>query len=102
MSRDAIIVADRLTRLRRIEGQVRGLQHMLERDDTCVELLTQIKSVTRALDSVAMGVLDEHIRDCVARASGAEPARVGELVNDVTFAVGRLTRTSRMRSSNRR
>lgn len=86
-------VSDRLTRLRRIEGQVRGLQHMIERGDACIDLLTQIKSVTRALDSVAVGVLDQHVRDCVARTSDAGPARVDEMVNDVTYAVARLTRT---------
>ena len=88
----AINLPDRLTRLRRIEGQVRGLQHMIERGDSCVDILTQIKSVTGALDSVALGVLDQHVRDCVARASQAEPARAFEPSDDVAHAVARLTR----------
>lgn len=93
MSGYAINLPDRLTRLRRIEGQIRGLQHMLERGDSCVDILTQIKSVTGALDSVAIGVLDQHVRDCVARASVAGPARAEEMINDVAHAVARLTRT---------
>lgn len=92
MSGFPMSVSDRPTRLRRIEGQVRGLQHMIERGDASIDLLTQIKSVTRALDSVAVGVLDQHVRDCVARTSDAGPARVDEMVNDVTYAVARLTR----------
>jgi len=89
----AISVRDRVTRLRRIEGQVRGLQHMIERGDACVDVLTQIKSVTRALESVAIGVLDQHVRDCVAQTSADGPARLEEVIGDVTAAVSRLTRT---------
>ena len=88
----AISVPDLLTRLRRIEGQVRGLQHMIERGDACIDILTQIKSVTKALDSVAIGLLDKHLRECVARASDAEPGRVEEMINDVAHVVARLTR----------
>lgn len=89
----AISVRDRLTRLRRIEGQVRGLQHMIERGDPCVDILTQIKSVTSALESVALAVLDQYVRDCVARTSADGPARLEEMITDVTDAVARLTRT---------
>ena len=49
-------------RLRRIEGQVRGLQRMIEEDAYCVDVLTQVSSVTKALQSVALGLLDEHVR----------------------------------------
>ena len=87
----AISVSDRVTRLRRIEGQVRGLQHMIERGDACIDVLTQIKSVDAALDGVAIGVLGQHVRDCVARASEAGPAGVDEMVDEVTYAVARLT-----------
>jgi DNA-binding FrmR family transcriptional regulator len=60
-----------LRRLRRIEGQVRGLQRMIDEDAYCIDLLTQVAAVTRAIQSVAVGVLDEHIRHCVAEASRA-------------------------------
>lgn len=93
MSGYAISVSDRLTRLRRIEGQVRGLQHMLERGDACVDILAQIKSVTGALESVAVGILDQHVRDCVARTSEAGPAALDEMISDVAYAVAMLTRT---------
>ncbi len=57
-----------LRRLRRIEGQVRGLQRMIEEDQYCIDILTQISSVSRALQGVGLGLLDEHIRGCVRRA----------------------------------
>jgi DNA-binding FrmR family transcriptional regulator len=88
-----ISVAECLTRLRRIEGQVRGIQHMIERSDGRIEVLTQIKSVTAALDSVALGVLDQHVRDCVARTSESGRDRVDEIIDDVAYAVARLRRT---------
>jgi DNA-binding FrmR family transcriptional regulator len=93
VSRYATSVPDQLTRLRRIEGQVRGLQHMIERDDACVDILTQIKSVTRALESVAVGVLDQHVRECVARTSDAGPDQLDEMISDVAHALARFTRT---------
>jgi CsoR family transcriptional regulator, copper-sensing transcriptional repressor len=65
-----------LTRLRRIEGQVRGLQRMLEEDRYCIDVLTQISSATRALQGVAVNLLDEHVRHCVRDAitEGADAA----------------------------
>ena len=67
---------DYLTRLRRIEGQVRGLQRMVEEDKYCIDILTQVSAVTRALQSVALGLLDEHLGHCVAQAvaEGGETA----------------------------
>lgn len=59
-------------RLRRIEGQVRGLQRMIDEDTYCVDVLTQIASVTKALQGVALGLLDEHVRHCVAHAEGRD------------------------------
>jgi CsoR family transcriptional regulator, copper-sensing transcriptional repressor len=53
------------TRLRRIEGQIRGLQRMLDEDRYCIDVLTQISSATRALQGVAVSLLDEHVRHCV-------------------------------------
>lgn len=84
---------DYLKRLRRIEGQVRGLQSMVEQDTYCIDVLTQISSVTKALQSVGLGLLDEHIRHCVREAAveseGAGDAKVEEAV----AAVARLLRS---------
>ena len=60
-----------LRRLRRIEGQVRGLQRMIGEDKYCIDILTQVAAVTRALQSVALGLLAEHLRHCVAQAVSA-------------------------------
>ena len=68
---------DVLKRLRRIEGQVRGLQRMVDEDTYCIDVLTQVSAATRALQSVAVGLLDEHLRHCVADAAAA-----GERVAD--------------------
>ncbi len=59
---------DYLRRLRRVEGQVRGLQRMIERDEYCIDVLTQVSAATKALQSVALGLLDEHLGHCVAEA----------------------------------
>ncbi len=78
-----------LTRLRRVEGQVRGVQGMVEDDRYCIEVLTQIAAVQAALDKVALGLLDDHARHCVVGADGRDRAeRTTELMN----AVGRLMR----------
>lgn len=95
-----------LTRLRRIEGQVRGLQRMVDEDTYCIDVLTQIASVTKALQGVGMGLLDDHIRHCVKEAaerSGSSPddpsgdAAVDDVFDDkveeVMSAVGRMLRT---------
>jgi len=66
---------DYLKRLRRIEGQVRGLQRMIEEDTYCIDVLTQVSAATKALQSVAIGLLDEHVRHCVADASPRTPRR---------------------------
>ena len=60
-----------LKRLRRIEGQVRGLQRMVEEDKYCIDILTQVSAVTKALQSVALGLLDDHLAHCVAEAVAA-------------------------------
>lgn len=89
---------DHLRRLRRIEGQVRGLQRLIEEDTYCIDVLTQIASVTKALQGVGLGLLDEHIRHCVAGAM-AEGAATGdttagdEKVHEAVAAVARLLRT---------
>jgi CsoR family transcriptional regulator, copper-sensing transcriptional repressor len=84
---------DYLMRLRRIEGQVRGLQRMVETDKYCVDILTQVAAVTRALQSVALGLLDEHLSHCVAEAvtEGADTAAAK--IREASAAVARLVRS---------
>jgi CsoR family transcriptional regulator, copper-sensing transcriptional repressor len=77
------------TRLRRIEGQVRGLQGMVEDDRYCIDILTQIGAVQAALDKVALGLLDDHARHCVM---GAPKDEQGEKTEELMAAVGRLMR----------
>lgn len=60
---------DYLSRLRRIEGQVRGLQRMIQADEYCIDVITQLSSVTAARQSVALGLVDEHLRHCVMQAT---------------------------------
>src|SRR3712207_2777127 len=80
-----------LTRLRRIEGQVRGIQGMVEDDRYCIDVLTQISAVQAALDKVALGLLDEHARHCVMGADGDEQV---DKTDELMAAVGRLMRRS--------
>lgn len=70
------------TRLRKIEGQVRGLQRMVEQDQYCIDVLTQVNSVVAALRAVGMGLLDDHVRHCVREslASGNGDEKVDELL----------------------
>lgn len=84
---------DYLNRLRRIEGQVRGLQRMIDEDAYCVDVLTQIASVSRALQGVGLGLLDEHIRHCVRIAATADDAEGDEKISEAVQAVERLLRT---------
>jgi DNA-binding FrmR family transcriptional regulator len=84
---------DYLKRLRRIEGQVRGLQRMIERDEYCIDVLTQISAASKALQSLALGMLDEHLKHCVtdAVAEGGEVA--DEKVREASEAIARLVRS---------
>lgn len=83
---------DYLTRLRRIEGQVRGLQRMIEEDTYCIDVLTQITSVTKALQAVGLGLLDEHVRHCV-REAAEESTETGDAkVDEAIAAIDRLLR----------
>ena len=83
---------DYLNRLRRIEGQVRGLQRMITDDEYCIDVLTQIASVSKALQGVGLGLLDEHLRHCVADAVRADDAQGDEKVHEAVAAVERLLR----------
>ena len=84
---------DYLKRLRRIEGQVRGLQRMVDEDTYCIDVLTQISSVTKALQGVGIGLIDEHLRHCV-RAAAEESEEAGDAkINEATAAIERLLRS---------
>jgi len=80
-------------RLRRIEGQVRGLQRMIDEDTYCIDVLTQVSATTSALQSVAIGLLDEHLRHCVSEAVAAGGPEGAEKVAEATAAIGRLVRS---------
>ena len=84
---------DYLKRLRRIEGQVRGLQRMVEDDKYCIDVLTQVSAATRALQSVALGLLDDHLRHCVAGAvASGDDAESARLIDEATDAIERLVK----------
>ena len=85
---------DYLKRLRRIEGQVRGLQRMVEEDAYCIDVLTQVSAVTNALRGVAVGLLDEHVRHCVSDAAASgDQARVDEMVTEASRSIERLLKS---------
>jgi CsoR family transcriptional regulator, copper-sensing transcriptional repressor len=75
-----------LTRLARVEGQVRGVTRMVEEDRYCIDVLTQIEAAEAALDKIALGLLDDHVRNCMRAGKGASEKQVQELMG----AVGRL------------
>lgn len=81
---------DYLKRLRRIEGQVRGLQRMIEDDRYCIDVLTQVSAATRALHSVAIALLEDHIGTCVAQATAAGGADAPKKVKEASDAIARL------------
>ena len=84
---------DLLRRLRRIEGQVRGLQQMVEDDRYCIDVLTQISAATKALQSVAMGMFDDHLRHCVADAVAEGGPDADRKLTEATAAVERLLKS---------
>ncbi len=81
-----------VTRLRRIEGQVRGLQRMVEEQTYCIDVLTQVSSTTRALQAVAVELLRDHLGHCVAHAAGDEAA-LDERVDEAIQAIARLVKS---------
>ena len=81
---------DHLTRLRKIEGQVRGLQRLVDEDTYCIDILTQIASVTAALKKVALGLVDQHLRHCVLDAVDADPDTGQLRLTEATVAIERL------------
>jgi DNA-binding FrmR family transcriptional regulator len=84
---------DYLQRLRRVEGQVRGLHRMVEEDKYCIDILTQVSAVTRALESVALGLLKDHLGHCVAEAIDEGGEGAAEKVREASDAIARLVRS---------
>lgn len=83
-----------LSRLRRIEGQVRGLHRMVEEDTYCIDVLTQLAAVSKALQGVGVLLLNEHLQHCVAgAAAGGDAEHTESLVDEATRAIQRLLRT---------
>jgi CsoR family transcriptional regulator, copper-sensing transcriptional repressor len=82
-----------LRRLRRIEGQVRGLQRMVEDDTYCIDVLTQISAATRALQAVAVGLLEDHLGHCVTEAVAQGGPDADAKVKEAAEAVARLVRS---------
>jgi DNA-binding FrmR family transcriptional regulator len=80
-------------RLRRIEGQVRGLQTMIDEDRYCIDVLTQVSAVTKALQAVALELLDEHLVHCVQEAVDAGGPDAGAKVAEASAAIARLVRS---------
>ncbi len=84
---------DYLKRLRRIEGQARGLQKMVEDEKYCIDILTQVSAMTKALQSVALGLLDEHLSHCVVQAAASGGPEADAKVREASEAIARLVRS---------
>lgn len=84
---------DYLRRLRRIEGQVRGLQRMVDEDQYCIDILTQISAVTKALESTALRLLDEHLSHCVSHAIAEGGQEADDKLAEASAAIARLVRS---------
>ncbi|OLT47568.1 CopY family transcriptional regulator [Saccharomonospora sp. CUA-673] len=84
---------DYLKRLRRIEGQTRGLQRMVEEEQYCIDILQQVSAVTKALHSVSLGLLDEHMRHCLMRAAAEGGAEAEAKIKEANDAIARLVRS---------
>ncbi|MEO5834508.1 MAG: metal-sensitive transcriptional regulator [Nakamurella sp.] len=84
---------DYLKRLRRVEGQARGLQKMVEDEKYCIDILTQVAAMTKALQAVALGLLDEHLNHCVLHAAAAGGREADEKIREASEAIARLVRS---------
>lgn len=84
---------DYLKRLSRIEGQARGLQRMVDEEKYCIDILTQVSAMTKALESVALGLLDEHLNHCVVEAARAGGPEADAKVKEASEAIARLVRS---------
>ncbi len=90
---DSQTKAKALGRLRRIEGQVQGIQRMVEEDKYCIDILTQVSAMTKALQSVALGLLDEHLSHCVVQAAATGGPEADEKIREASEAIARLVRS---------
>lgn len=84
---------DYLKRLRRIEGQARGIQKMVDEEKYCIDILTQISAMTKALQSVALGLLDEHMNHCVADAARQGGPEADAKLKEASEAIARLVKS---------
>ena len=84
---------EHLKRLRKIEGQIRGLHRMVEDDKYCIDILTQVSAATRALQSFSLGLLDEHLAGCVVDAAQRGGSEAEEKVREASDAIARLVRS---------
>ena len=84
---------DYLKRLRRVEGQVRGLQKMVEQDTYCIDVLTQVSAVTKALQAVRLGLLEDHVGHCVVEAARVSDEAAAAKVREASDAIARLVRS---------
>ena len=84
---------DYLKRLRRVEGQIRGLQRMVEDDKYCIDILTQVSAATKALQSVSLGLMDEHLRHCVSGAIAEGGIAAEDKIREASDAIARLVRS---------
>ncbi|MGW4103433.1 metal-sensitive transcriptional regulator [Streptomyces sp. NPDC004976] len=84
--------SDHLARLHKIEGQVRGVTRMVDDDRYCIDVLTQISAATRALQEVALGLLDDHVRRCVTDAARSDPAAGEAKLGELALALRRTLR----------
>lgn len=82
-----------IRRLRRIEGQIRGLQRMVNEDAYCIDILTQVSAATRALQSVALGLLEDHLAHCVAQAAEKGGPEADAKVKEASQAIARMVRS---------
>jgi len=80
-------------RLRRIEGQIRGLERMVDADKYCIDVLTQVSSATKALQSVALVLMDDHLSHCVAEAAAKGGKVADDKIAEASAAVSRLVRS---------
>ncbi len=85
--------ADYLRRLRRIEGQIRGLQRMVDEDVYCIDILTQVAAATKSLQSVALGLLNDHMSHCLVEAARAGGVEQDAKLQEAAEAIARLVRS---------
>ena len=84
---------DYLKRLRRVEGQVRGVQKMVESDTYCIDILTQVSAITKALQAVSLGLLEDHVTHCVVDAARESDEAAQVKIREAADAIARLVRS---------